>query len=189
MSYYDSTVASYDSQIGSNNTTIDNCYDRIRQLEDDIDELKKLKIKVGDVDEAVANAVSNTSNKINRLPSVIVNPFSFLKLNYFSNFFDVLNGPEHKNAKNSIDNAVKKIDKQISNCQTEIENLRGEITRCNNNIRTLTTQKNNYIAAATAPKPEPAKPQPQVEKKEEPKKASSTSKKTSSKKNSSKKKK
>ena len=145
MGYYDSTVASYDSQITNNHARINECNARIRQLEDDISELKTLRGRVGKVDEAVETASSNTSNKINNLPAVITNPFSFLKLNYFSSFLDVLKGSERNKARNGISGAFTKIDAKIRDSQNEIERLRGEINQCNSNINSLSWQRNNYI--------------------------------------------
>ena len=146
MSYYDSTVASYDSQINSNNVRISECNARIKQLEDDIAELRILRGRVTKVDDAVETATGNTSNKINNLPSVITNPFSFLKLNYFSSFLDVLRGSERNKARNSISGAFTKIDAKIRELENEIQNMRNEINRCNSNISSLSQQKRNYIS-------------------------------------------
>lgn len=145
MSYYDSTVGSYDSQITNNHEKINECNARIKQLEDDISELKTLRGRVGKVDEAVETASSNTSNKINNLPEVITTPFSFLKMNYFSSFLDVLKGAERNKARNGISGAFDKIDAKIRDAQNEIERLHSEINQCNSNINSLSWQRNNYI--------------------------------------------
>ena len=150
--YYDNTVASYDSQINSNQQRINECNNRIRELEDDIEELRRIKVKVIDVDNAVTIAVNNTSTKVTNLPSVIANPFSVLKLNYFSKILDVIQGIDRSNAKGGIDNATSKIDLKIREFQREIENLKYRITQCNSNINSLSRQKRNYIAVATVPK-------------------------------------
>ncbi len=147
MSYYDSTVASYDTQINNHNQTISECYTKIKQCEDDIEELKRLKIKVDDVDSAVDTAVTATSNKIDNLPSVITNPFAFLKLNYFSTFLDTIRGSDHKRAKGGIESAVTKINNKIKELQNEIESLRSTITQCQNSITSLKQQKGSYITA------------------------------------------
>lgn len=154
MSYYDSTVASYNNQIYSNNKRIDECIQRIRQLEDDIEDLQRVKTRVHGVDTAVTMATNGTAKKISNLPSAITNPFSVLKMNYFSSFLDVIKGNEHTRAQKGIESANAKINAQIGKLQREIESLRSEINRCNSNIRSLRWQRNNYIAAATAPKPE-----------------------------------
>ncbi len=146
MNYYDSTVASYDSHISSNNTRIGECNARIRQLEDDIADLRHLHGRVMKVDEAVETATSNTSNKINNLPSVIANHFSLLKMNYFSAFIDVLKGSERNKARNGISGAFSKIDVKIRELENEIQNLRDEIGCCNANISSLNQQKSNYIS-------------------------------------------
>lgn len=146
MSYYDSTVASYDNQVSSNHTRIAECSARIGQLEDDIAELRQLRGKVGKVDEAVETAASTTASKINKLPSVITNPFSVLKLSYFTSFLDVLKGSDRTRARNGISGAFAKIDAKVRELENEIQNLRNEIGRCNANILSLTQQKNNYIS-------------------------------------------
>lgn len=182
MGYYDGTVGWYDTQISNNRQTITNCNNQIMALEDDIDDLRRLKTRVGDVDTAVVSAAKNSSDKVNKLPALIVNPFSILKMNFFSNFLGVIRGPEHDRARSSVGNAIDKIDAKIKELQGKIDDLQDEIRRCNGNINTLTTQRGNYIAQATAPKPQP-QPEPQpAAKKEEPK----TEKKTSSKSSSSK---
>lgn len=193
MGYYDGTVGWYDGQISNNRETITNCNNQIMAFEDDIDELRRLKIRVGDVDTAVVTAAKKSSDKVNKLPALISNPFSILKMNFFSNFLGVIKGPEHDRARKSVGSAIEKIDAKIKELQNKIEDLQGQIRQCNGNINSLTTQRNNYIAQATAPKPEPA-PAPQPEtKKEEPKttksKSSSKSSKSSSKSSSKKKKK
>ncbi len=146
MSYYDNTVASYDSQISSNNARIGECNARIRQLEDDIADLRHLRGRVTKVDDAVETAASNTSNKINNLPSVITNPFSFLKMNYFSSFLDVLKGSDRTKARNGISGAFSKIDAKIRELENEIQRMKDEIGRCNANISSLNQQKRNYIS-------------------------------------------
>lgn len=108
MSYYDSKVASYDYQILTNNQRISECNQRIRQLEDGIEELKKVKIKVVNVDSAVTTAVGSTSRMLNSFPALITNPFSFLKMSFFSNILDVINGSEHNKAKKGIESALVK---------------------------------------------------------------------------------
>lgn len=191
MGYYDGTVGWYDGQISNNRQTITNCNNQIKAYEDDIEELRRLKIRVGDVDTAVVSAANNSSDKVNKLPALITNPFSILKMNFFSSFLGVIKGPEHTRARNAVGNAVEKINSKISELEGKIGDLQGEISRCNGNINTLTTQRSNYIAQATAPKPEPT-PAPQQEaKKEETKTTSSKSSSKSSKssKSSSKKKK
>lgn len=154
MSYYDSTVASYDTQINNNNQRIIEYNQRIRQLEDDIEDLNKVKIRVVDLDSALTTATEKTSRRINNLPALIINPFSFLKMNYFANFLDVIQGNDHKKAKNGIENALFKIDFKIKELKREIEELRAEINRCNSNIGLLTRQKSDYITETTAPKQE-----------------------------------
>ena len=90
MGYYDGTVGWYDGQISNNRQTITNCNNQIRAYEDDIEELRRLKIRVGDVDTAVVSAVKNSSDKVNKLPAFVTNPFSILKLNFFSKMVDVI---------------------------------------------------------------------------------------------------
>ena len=186
MGYYDGTVGWYDGQISNNRQTIINCNNQIMAFEDDIDELRRLKIRVGDVDSAVVAAAKNSSDKVNKLPALISNPFSILKMNFFSNFLGVIKGTEHNRARNSVGNAIEKIDTKIKELQGKIEDLQGQIRQCNGNINSLTTQRSNYIAQATAPKPEP-EPAPQQETKKEETKASPS--KSSSKSSSKKKKK
>lgn len=150
MSYYDSTVASYDNQICNNNQRIAECSQRIRQLEDDIEDLGRIKAKVGNVDNAITMAAEVTSSKISNFPLLITNPFSILKTNFFSSFLDVVKGSEHVKAKKGIESVTIKISNKISELQREIENLRLEIGRCNSNVSSLICKKSNYIAAAEA---------------------------------------
>lgn len=162
MGYYDDTVGRYDGQIRSNRKTITNCNNQIRAYEDDIEDLCRLKIRAGDVDSAVVTAVKDSSDKVNKLPELILNPFAVLKMNFFSKFLGVIKGPEHDRARNSVGSAIEKIDAKIKELQSKIEELQGEIRQCNGNINSLTTQRSNYIAQATAPKPQP-EPAPQQE--------------------------
>lgn len=184
MGYYDGTVGWYDGQISNNRQTITNCNNQIRAYEDDIEELRRLKIRVDDVDTAVVSAAKNSSDKVNKLPALITNPFSILKMNFFSSFLGVIKGPEHTRARNAVGNAVEKINSKIKELEGKIGDLQDEIRRCNGNINSLTTQRSNYIAQATAPKTEPA-PQQETEKEETKgttSKSSSKSSKSSSKK-------
>ena len=156
MSYYDSQVAYFDRQISSNRQLIDDYNRQIKQVEDDVEDLQRIKIKVGTVDAAMATAVSGTSSKISNLPSLITNPFSFLKTSFFAGFIDAVNGSEHTKAKKGIENANTKIIKQISQLQSEIERLRSKIGMCNSNVNSFDRQKSNYIAAKEAAEREAA---------------------------------
>ena len=156
MGYYDGQVAYFDNQIRSNRQLIDEYNHQIIKLEDDIEDLRRIKIKVDTVDSAMATAVSGTSSKISNLPSLITTPFSFLKTNFFAGFFDILNGSEHTKAKKGIESANTKIKNKISELQREIERLRYEIRKCNSNVNFLARQKGNYIAAKEAAEREAA---------------------------------
>ncbi len=147
MSYYDNTIEFYDGQIHDNNQRIGECYQRIRKIEDDIEELRRIKKKVQHVDYAVVSAVDSTEKKLNGFPSLIVNPLALLKTSYFSNLFDVVKGNGHTRAKAGIESAIQKINVKIHELQGEIENLKLEIGRCNSNINNINSQKNLYIAA------------------------------------------
>lgn len=183
MGYYDSTVGWYDGQISNNRQTIVNCNNQIKACEDDVEELRRLKIRVGAVDSAVVTATKNSADKVNKLPMLISNPFSVLKMNFFSGFLDMIKGPEHMRARNAVGNAVEKIDTKIRELERKIDDLQDEIRRCNGNINSLTTQKRSYIAQATAPKPEPEViPQQENEKEESKTVTSKSSSKSSSKK-------
>ncbi len=146
MSYYDSTVASYNAQISNHNQTISECNVKIKKCEDDIEELRRLKAKMDGVDNAIDIAVAATSSKISNLPSLITNPFAFLKMNYFSSFLDLIKGSDHTKAKHGIGNAILKINNQIKESQNEINRLRFTITKCQVSIATLNQQKSSYIS-------------------------------------------
>ena len=150
MSYYDSTVANYDRQISSNNNSISTYTNKIKSLEDDIDELKKLRIRVGDVDDAVVAAASASENKVNNLPGLIMNPLSVLKTTFFSSFLDVVKGPEHTKARKGVESAFGKIDAKIKELQGNIEDLQAEIKQCNNTVKSLTNKRRKYIEEQTA---------------------------------------
>lgn len=185
MGYYDGTVGWYDGQISNNRQIITNCNNQIMAFEDDIDELRRLKIRVGNVDSAVATAAKSSLDKVNKLPTFVSNPFSVLKMNFFSGFLGVIKGPEHDRARNSIESAIEKIDAKIRELQGKIEDLQGQIRQCNGNINSLTTRRSNYIAQATAPKSEPqSAPQQDIKKGEANATTSKSSSKSSSKSNS-----
>ncbi len=150
MSYTDSTVVSYNNQINNNNDIISKCNLKINQITDDIEELKQLRSKVSAVDDAVDTANSNTSAKINGLPSVIVNPLSFLRLNCFQKIVDLLNGNESKKAKDSLTDALSKIDAKIAELENEIQTLNGDIKQCNSQNNTLAKKRNSYIETMEA---------------------------------------
>lgn len=156
MSYYDSTVAYYDNQISGMNQRIAECNQKIKQLEDDIEDLGRVKNKVGHVDSTMTTAVDSTSRKISNLPSLITNPFSILKINFFVGFLDVVKGSEHSRAKKGIESAIAKIANKIRDLQKEIESLRSEIGRCNSNISSFARQRSNYISAKEAAEREAA---------------------------------
>ena len=80
MSYYDNTVASYDSQITNNYAQIDEYNSQIRQLEDDIEDLKQLNGRVKKVDEAVETATNNTSSMTRFMASIRLSRDIFLIL-------------------------------------------------------------------------------------------------------------
>lgn len=150
MDYYDDKVGWYDGQISNNRRTIASCNKRIMVFEDDIDDLRRMRIRIENVDSAVVAAAIKSSDKVNKLPSVLSNPLSVLKIGFFSNFLGAIKGSEHNRARNSIGDAIEKVDKKINELQGEIEDLQGEIRRCNGNIDSLTTQKRNYITQSTA---------------------------------------
>lgn len=156
MSYYDGQVAYFDNQIRSNRQFIDEYNYQIKKIEDDIEDLRRIKNKVNNVDSAMTTAVDGTSSKISNLPALITNPFSFLKTNFFASFLDVLKGSEHTKAKRGIESANQKISNKIGELQREIERLRAEIGRCNSNVNFLTRQKGNYIADKEASEREAA---------------------------------
>lgn len=149
MSYYDSTVAYYDNQIWYNNQRISSCNRRIKQLEDDIEELKKAKAKVANVNGALARAADDTSRKIAKLPSLTCGFSSALNRNFFSGFLDAVNGSTRAKAQGGINNANSKIEVKIREMRREIDNLRNEIRSCKSNISSLSWQRENYILSVT----------------------------------------
>lgn len=152
MNYYDNTVMFYDNKIDSYHKQIVNANLKIKQLEDDIYELRCFKEKISKVDNAVEEASSSTSKRIFGFPSAAKTPFSLLKVNFFSSIFDALKGTEYLKAKNEIEGSYTKIETKINELQNEIQQLRNEIGNCNSNIKSLTYQKTNYIKQITASK-------------------------------------
>lgn len=146
MANYDSTIASYDNKINRNNQRINECNQIIRQLEDDIEELRRLRPKIINVENAVGAAARASAKKIAGLPAAIFNPLAVLKMNYFSGVLDAINGGERVKAQNAAENAKAKIDSKIRELQWEIENLRNEVRQCNSNINSLSRQKRIYIS-------------------------------------------
>ena len=180
MSYYDSTVGWYDGEINTNRERIRTSNDRIRICEDEIEELRVLKGRVESVANAVVTATNNSAKKMYDLPGVIKNSLSVLKMSFFSGLLNVLGGEEHRKARQGTERAILKIIEKIATLEREIDNLREEIQRYNGNIATLSTQRSDYIAKATAPKPEAKPVQEATEKSTQKKEETKTTKKTSS---------
>lgn len=126
--YYQREINKLKSQINLNNQ-------QIKNNENDISELNSLKIKMKSVNSALDDASSKTVNSINSLPSLILNPFAILKLNFFEEFINVVKGTEFNNAKMSVDNSIAKIDKQISDFNQQVENFKSSNAKCNNKIQ------------------------------------------------------
>lgn len=146
MANYDSTIAFYDNKINRNNRRINECNQVIRRLEDDIEELRRLRPRIINVENAVATAANASAKKITRLPAAIFNPLAVLKMNYFTGVLDAINGGERVKAQNATENAKVKVDNKIRELQQEIENLRNEVRQCNSNINSLSRQKRIYIS-------------------------------------------
>lgn len=154
MSYYDSTVGWYDSQISSKRQTIASFNSQIMALEDDIEDLRRLKIRVGDVESAVTAAAKSSSDRVGKLPELVLNPRAILRISFFSQFIYVIKGPEHTRAKNAVGSAIEKINVQIEEFQNRIDNMQDSIRECNEAISSIAKQRSNYIAKAEASKAE-----------------------------------
>lgn len=146
MSYYDGTVAYYDKQIAIDYEKIEACKLKIQKLEDDIAELRQLRVSVEGVGTEVENARNKTSRTIENLPMVIATASAVIKMSFFERMTDALDGPEKKKAIEGIENALRKIDQMISGIEKEIQAIDAEAQKANSHIGEVKQQKKIYIA-------------------------------------------
>ena len=118
---------------------------KIRQLEDDIYDLKYFRKRIAKIENAVEEANHRTVKKVSNFPSLVRTPLSLLRVDFFSNIFDVLKGTEFLKARRGIESSYMKIDNKIREMQNEIQRLINEIGKCNSNIQALKYQKTKYI--------------------------------------------
>lgn len=145
MDNYESKILSCDNQIQLNNLHIAESNKEIRQLEDDISELKELKSKVQQASASFENEARSTSTSILQIPMMISSALSTIKSTLFSNLSDVITGVDYKKAQSGIENAVLKIDNKISELQSKIESLQSGIRQYNASTNALTQEKRTYI--------------------------------------------
>lgn len=141
----DTTLRKYNAALNNERKNIAIYNSRINELNQDIKELSDLRIMVVRVDSSLSGVASSVIGTVSRLPSIMINPFSVLNMNFFSKITNVVKGKDYINANNSIKSSLKKIDKKIQECYQEIAELKGKITRSNQNILKTRTQKNLYV--------------------------------------------
>lgn len=143
----DPRIQECQKKIRKNNTRISDCKNQIASLQEEIDDLRALRAKYVDFQNRMDESVSKTESAIGGIINIFNSALSVISGTFFSKIADVVKGPEHTRAKNSLDSAIHKIDNQISDNQNKIDSLNSQINRLtsenlNLNMKILTYKAN-----------------------------------------------
>lgn len=140
--------SSLNSQINGWNNQISSSNLRRSQLQSQISELTKLKIKYKTLQDNFASRQSRRSNKLTLNFAQKVNTFKFLS-SYVIGMKSLLSGNEYKSAYNGLSAAMETIAKKVKTIQIEIDIITRDIStlqsriNANQNERRATQEKIN----------------------------------------------
>ena len=150
MIVYDETMIGFDRQISENQEKIASCNRRIKELVDDIADLRQLRLKVERVEEEVEAATGETSRTIDNMQDAVAITSAILKPGFFSKLTEAMKGAEYSKAIEGLSESKRKIDKKIKELEDEISKLNTDIMSYETKIFFLRKQREDYVAQQNA---------------------------------------
>lgn len=146
----DSKLDSYNNKIQNNQNQINILNQRIRQINEDLEQLYALKRKLQNIRDSIEHGKSGSTGVIGGIVGSLLSPFqAVIKPNVFNKLKDVISGSNYSRAKNSSNNSIDKVNRKIKELEREREECRSGISRCQSNITTAKYQKSAYIRSKT----------------------------------------
>lgn len=129
-------------KIRKNYTVIESNCERIRFLEQEIDDLRLTENKIQNVYNTLQTTTNASKSTFNQIFSVVKR--SIISFSFFGSLNDILNGPEFNKANDSLINSINKIENQIKMYQEEISDLQNENYKLNTENKSLMNKKAMY---------------------------------------------
>lgn len=129
-------------KIRKNYTIIESNCERIRFLEQEIDDLRLTENKIQNVHSTLQTTTNASKSTFNQIFSVVKR--SIISFSFFGSLNDILNGPEFNKANDSLINSINKIENQIKMYQEEISDLQNENYKLNSENKSLMNKKAMY---------------------------------------------
>lgn len=129
-------------KIRKNYTIIESNCERIRFLEQEIDDLRLTENKIQNVYNTLQTTTNASKSTFNQIFSVVKR--SIISFSFFGSLNDILNGPEFNKANDSLINSINKIENQIKMYQEEISDLQNENYKLNTENKSLMNKKAMY---------------------------------------------
>ena len=141
------TESDYNYQISQNYAAIGNYQAQIRDLEEKIEKLNKVKTSLGNVSASLSDTASRAWNRVNGMTTLSGKVTSFLNISFFSDILNAIKGTEYAQAEEGVNTSAQIVADRIGEFQEEINRLNGQIRSCNSAISGLENEKKAYLAA------------------------------------------
>lgn len=142
----DPRIEECEKKIRNNKYQIEKYERKIVDLKEEIEELKKIRSKIFNLQNEIDASVSKSESKVNNIVGMIFNAISVIKGTLFFSILDVIKGPQRTQADNGLASSLSKINKKIKEFEKEIENLSTQINQLTTDNFILQTKIMHYKA-------------------------------------------
>ncbi len=142
----DPKIDTLNARIQRNKNQINVLNQRIRQINEDLAQLKELKRRLKGVQDAIENGKRGSTGVIGETIGSLLSPFkAVIKPTVFNKLKDAISGADYNRAKRASNSSIDKVVRKIKELEREREECKSGISRCQSNIANAKYQKSEYI--------------------------------------------